>query len=96
MTARDEPEEMLRRAVIRLRQKHGYFTLELGFTELISVIAHLQLALRHPGNVGESARSIRALIEKVIRGLEESEPVIGPLLRLGFDAAHDVPVAQSK
>lgn len=87
-------EQLLTAAAKRLKEKHEFFTLEIGFADLIMLIAQVQLALRHPANRGESARRMRSMVERIVRELEESEPTIGELLRLGFDARHDVAVRE--
>lgn len=43
----------------RLRQAHGFFRWDIDFVTLIGLVAQLQLALRHPANVGETANQVR-------------------------------------
>lgn len=76
-------------AVRRLTSKHGCAKLDIPFPLACTIVAQIQLALRHPANTGESAHHARAFIEALIGTMEASEPAIGPLLRLGFDPAHD-------
>ncbi len=75
----------------RLEARHGHFTAELSFGDVAILVAQVQLALRHPGNVGQSAGRARRFIERTIETLEASEPEVGRYLRMGFDPAHDVP-----
>jgi hypothetical protein len=59
-------------------------------TIAITIIAELQLALRHPSNKGESATIARQVVDSLIAGLDIASPGIGALLRRGDDPAHDV------
>lgn len=81
-------------ALERLQAKHGTCQLDLSFGLVLIVIAQLQLALRHPGNRGASADQARDFVVALIGRLEASEPVVGPLLRRGFDPGFDVPITQ--
>lgn len=82
------------KALKRLEQRHSCFEMVMSFEEAITIIAQIQVALRHPGNVGNTSKQARELIEGMISHLEKQEPVLGPLLRKGFDPACDV--SQSK
>lgn len=83
-------DERLIAAIERLELRRGHARLELSFTDLTVVISQVQLALRHPANVGVSSFRVRAFLEQVIGTLELDEPDLGPLLRMGFDPQHDV------
>ena len=54
-------------------------------------MAQVQLALRHPGNVGPASKEARRIVTDIIDSLGQSEPRVAELLRLGFDPAHDQP-----
>jgi hypothetical protein len=56
----------------------------------LSIVAQLQLAARHPGNVGIAAEHGRALIEALIYELADGDAHAEALLRRGDDPAHDV------
>jgi len=60
----------------------------------IAVLAELQLALRHPGNVGESAKAARKVVDTLIGALDAMSPGIGRLLRKGDDPNCDVPTGE--
>lgn len=77
-------------SIIRLEMKCPYLKLELGWPEVVMMIAHLQLALRHPGNVGPTAAQMRSVIEQIIGAIETYEPPLAVMLRKGFDSACDV------
>ena len=85
-----DKQEQLVECLERLRARHHHFTWEADFGDLVLLVAQVQLALRHPGNTGHAAQRVRTVIDHVICAMEQSEPEIGPLLRLGYDPAHDV------
>jgi len=87
----DPRERAFAEVVERLQHKHGHFLWQAPFGHLITVIAQVQLALRHPDNTGYSARQAREILDAWIEHLEGSEPAVGEYLRMGFDPAHDVP-----
>jgi hypothetical protein len=58
---------------------------------VVGIVANLQLALRHPDNVGEAARVAREIIDQLITRLEKLElPATVALLRLGDDPESDI------
>jgi len=75
-----------------LTAKHGHFTIEIDFAIVTCLIASLQLALRHPGNKGYTAKTMRGFIEDLMLKLDKSSPGIAALLRRGDNPALDVPV----
>lgn len=78
-------------ALQRLERAHGHFTATMSFGAIITIVGHVQLALRHPANRGTAARHARNVIDAIIATLESAEPEIGALLRAGYDPAHDQP-----
>jgi hypothetical protein len=71
------------------KKRGGRFLFEVDCTCLISIIGNLQLALRHPNNVGPSARAVRQLIDQVIAAIELEAPYVAQMLRRGDNPAHD-------
>lgn len=63
--------------------------LTLDPSTILCLIASVQLALRHPGNTGESARRMRGLIDTLIGRIGEIEPRLAELLRMGDDPKND-------
>jgi hypothetical protein len=57
----------------------------------VSLIAMLQLALRHPGAKGHTAKRVRHMVDRLIARMEAVSPVLGPLLRMGDNPQHDIP-----
>jgi len=80
------------KAVRRLTHRYRAICLRITPADMIQLIAQVQLALRHPANAGGSATAARELVEEMIEALASEEPVIGRVLRRGFDWEHDVPV----
>lgn len=68
------------------------FTLlvEFDLCTAIAIIGNLQLALRHPANVGASAEIARELIDGMIHRMREAGLTAhAELARLGDDAMYD-------
>jgi hypothetical protein len=77
----------------RLQAKHGHFTLQMSFATVASLVSCLQLALRHPANVGETAQVGRELVDRINAAIESAgEPRAAELLRRGDDPSCDVEV----
>jgi hypothetical protein len=74
-----------------LEAKHGMLRVEVSFPLALVLIGQLQLALRHPGNVGLPARQCREFLDEMIARLEANSPGFGAILRQGDDPARDVP-----
>lgn len=72
--------------------RHPNYQIQAGldlFT-LTSIIGHLQLALRHPGTTGPSARLVRQFIDAAIDRVESDGLIhTAELLRKGDDPASD-------
>lgn len=83
-------ERRFNQLIEELKANRGECHLQLGFNEVIVIVAHVQLALRHPGNKGAPARLARKILDEVIAKLDEGAPGIGEFLRLGFDPKYDV------
>jgi hypothetical protein len=81
MISRAEAQEVLNRL-----PEWPAVLVEMGAPLVFVVIANLQLALRHPGNVGESARTAREFVDLLVATLpDECQPIIAA----GWDEAHD-------
>jgi len=84
-------EEAFAEGMKKLVVKHPFLRLDLDWEAAMMIVGCLQLALRHPGNVGPSSEVARAFCDNVIRAAESVEPQLGELMRMGFDPQHDVP-----
>jgi hypothetical protein len=64
--------------------------LHLNMLMLLTLVANLQLALRHPGNTGPSAEAARGIIDGIIdRVRDDGYPAHAELMELGNDPAYD-------
>lgn len=62
--------------------------LDLAPHESFTVFAHLQLALRHPMNTGDSARIARGIAEKILEHFGD-DAAIAEAARQGWGAKYD-------
>lgn len=76
--------------VQRMQDRKTMIAVYLDPASATSLIASIQLALRHPGNVGPTAEINRKLADALIARLEQDEPALGPILRLGYDPSSDI------
>src|SRR4051794_25321821 len=88
----DQTELLARYTREQTEDREEKFLLVLSLPEASALIANLQLALRHPGNIGTTAlvaeRTCHTLMtEMEERGLKASLTVA----RLGFDPRYDLP-----
>jgi hypothetical protein len=77
-------------AAERLHRAGARILLELDVNHAIALVAMLQLATRHPGAHGPTARQAQEVIEWVIHSLEQAEPYLGTVLRMGNTTRYDV------
>jgi len=66
------------------------FQLNMNATETIAFIGNLQLALRHPGNKGPTAKLCRKTIDAMIEVIESRYPILGSVARRGDDPKCDM------
>lgn len=83
------PEEAFVRGMAKLEAVHPTLRLDLDWTLAIAVLGHLQLALRHPANQGESARLVRNLCDALIAKVETVDRGLADVLRMGDDEMND-------
>jgi len=82
------PPEELAREILEL-DKRGPILLELDASHAIALAALLQLALRHPENVGFTRTAARRVIAELTRALESS-PAARLILLAGENPGFDV------
>ena len=77
--------------------KFADLDIELHFTlpTLLTVIAQMQLAQRHPGNNGQSAHLARRVIERLIERVSFT-PAIRAVLEAGNDTEYDKPKSRPR
>ena len=87
-------QQMLDAAAREARRAHaaGYvLPLHMDVEVISSLVAALQLALRHPRNTGRTAGTVRAAVDSIIQRVEaDGYPALATLLRLGNDPENDV------
>lgn len=84
------PVEEMIECLKRLEKKHPNLRLDLDWQTTVAIISHLQLALRHPGNKGHTARMVREFVDALITNVSRVEPKLARILRMGDDPQHDV------
>lgn len=72
------------------RDAQGEVTFKLLPSQCLTVVAHLQLALRHPGAIGPSSKEVRKLINLLINKVATTDALRAGL-EAGDDPACDVP-----
>lgn len=86
----EELQKRFSAALDRLQQNHPEVVLRMQWTTLTVIISQMQLALRHPGNKGWSAKRATDWLKKIIDMVEKLEPDLAIALRMGFQPEHDV------
>lgn len=84
-------DEEHRRAQQAVKQvwEEGAVDITLGAMEWFSVVANVQLALRHPDNKSASAEAARRAAKVIAKALAALVPDAGWLLDLGWDPRYD-------
>ncbi len=84
-----EKKALTARAIEELKLFDRPIVLTLDIKMMLMMIGQLQLAFRHPGNVGLSRQEIEAIVRNLIEEIDPSRGDIYKLLMLGFDPKHD-------
>ncbi len=87
---RQELEEGFARDLEKLARKHPCCELHVDWAGMISIIAHLQLSLRHPASKRQSSLWVRQFIDEFIASVESKYPSLALCLRAGDDPQMDV------
>lgn len=83
-------EEIFVRESERIQREGFIATLTLELRTALSLITHIQLATRHPGNRGPASEDA-TLIARAIQGaIALRSPELGRLLEQGWHPAYDV------
>lgn len=85
----------LHAACNRLRAAHGEMTFGLPFTTVLSLIATIQLALRHPRIPTATALQMRTFLFSLLKKLREDEPAMVRIMEKGFDVSCDVIIEEN-
>jgi hypothetical protein len=65
-------------------------TTQLSISDTLIVVAHLQLALRHPTKTVSGSRA-RSLCDDIIATVESQSAELAAFMRLGYDEKYDMP-----
>lgn len=76
----DANTQFIQEAIQRLRKKRERVTIVLEFDALFALLGHLQLALKHPQNVGPSANLMRRMVKDIYEDIAQDEPRLVELL----------------
>lgn len=87
--ARSEAEYDVFEAAMRKLEEKGDIPLDLSPMVASVLIGQLQVALRHPGNRGESARVAALFVRRLIALLAVEAPELLPIFERGNDARYD-------
>ena len=89
----EQQEILLRRAAAEMKaaNAHQYqIPVHLDLASAMCLIGAVQLALRHPKNVGPSATAVRKMTDELIERIrEDGFEANAEIARLGYDPAHD-------
>ena len=80
------PEDI--NAIVKLKDLPVNLSID-GITAFM-IIAHLQLALRHPGNRGDSSEEVRSIVIYIQNQLQTRVPEIKSLLDKGWHPEFDI------
>jgi len=89
-----DDETLILRSAAELLRYERPIELVLRPVSAFQLCALLQLALRHPGTVGENQRAAITFIEHV-RAYFADAPAVLEMLRRGDDPAYDVPTVRT-
>lgn len=82
-------------AMKRLQVKGFRINLKLGPAQAMMLIGQLQLAARHPANIGPSSGLVRLLATELADELVEAEPELQAIIEAGWDPQHDVELTEN-
>ncbi len=94
LVSEQQKEELLQRAADEARRFDAEFSLPivLDIQAALAIAGNLQLALRHPSNKGPSSRIARAVVDGIIRRLQEAGfEATAEIVKLGDNPAYDTP-----
>jgi hypothetical protein len=87
-TSIDDAHELLREC--NVLEAAGPPGIVCSWIMLCTLIAQVQLALRHPQNTSTAAATTRALLDAIIFDVALRSPPLAEFLQRGFDPALDV------
>lgn len=78
----------------RLDAEKVTFDVNIDIGMALSVIAQLQLAARHPNNLGLSRVKAEKFARLVQAAITKHSAAVGDVLESGWDPSHDVPYGE--
>jgi len=85
-----EQADLLQRATGELASSNAIFEFQFVLVDLVALVGHLQLALRHEGTVGPSSDLIRGFIDSVVSIVAEAGfPASAEMMAHGDDPEWD-------
>lgn len=82
-------EAIMRRATERMRAMTEPIKFELNINLVVGLIGQLQLAFRHPQNVGPARQLLESFIRDLIEQLDPEHGDLHTVLMMGFHEAYD-------
>jgi hypothetical protein len=83
-----DKEALLSKAQEQLAENRPVI-IETDMTTALAVIGNLQLAFRHPDNVGPSRRAAEKLVVELIESIDPEHGYVYDVLMMGFDERFD-------
>ena len=82
-------EAITRRATERMRSMTEPIKFELSINLVVGLIGQLQLAFRHPQNVGGTRQLLESFVRDLIGQLDPEHGDLYTVLMMGFHEAYD-------
>jgi hypothetical protein len=89
LTAREKEELFMRARAALKEDERREVHLTTDLTTIVALIGNLQLALRHPQNVGTSSEITKRFVLKLIGRIDPARGDVYQFLMMGFDEEHD-------
>jgi hypothetical protein len=82
-------EAITRRALEKMRESKDPLNVELSISLAVGLIGQLQLAFRHPQNVGPSRAQLELFVRDLIERLDPEHGDLYTVLIMGFHECYD-------
>lgn len=82
-------QERFIQEMLALEEEGRTLTLHLDSTTAFTIIAHLQLALRHPGTKGKAPAITTNFINQIAKSFAD-QPACLEVIKKGFDPEYDI------
>lgn len=85
-----ERQAISERALAAVQDWDRPIILKFEITGLIALIGQLQIAFRHPSNVGPARQALEASVRELIEQIDPTRGDVYQFLSMGFDERFDV------